>query len=162
MKINSSLDSPKSSSEQDRLPTWRNYELTDSGVMIQKNVRMFIHRKRYRTVRNAAMTIQRYTRGLVSRRRVHLMRQTAAAIKIQACMRGWLKKVRYQRLKYTMIRLQSCARGNWARQRFEHMPRIRACIIIQRHVRNTSGLLSKVLSSPCKAWSGASWLGGGG
>ncbi|XP_068247179.1 unconventional myosin-Va isoform X6 [Palaemon carinicauda] len=105
------------------------------GVMIQKNVRMFIHRKRYRTVRNAAMTIQRYTRGLMSRRRVHHMRQTAAAIKIQACMRGWLKRVRYQRLKYTIIRLQSCARGNWARQRFEHMRRVRACIVIQKHVR---------------------------
>ncbi|XP_068219844.1 unconventional myosin-Vb-like [Palaemon carinicauda] len=130
MKINSSLDAPKSSSEQDRLPTWRNDELTDSGVMIQKNVRTFIHRKRYRTVRNAAMTIQRYTRGLMSRRRVHHMRQTAAAIKIQACMRGWLKKVRYQRFKYTIIRLQSCARGNWARQRFEHVPRVRAASIL--------------------------------
>ena len=40
------------------------------GVMIQKNVRMFIHRKRYRTMRNAAMTIQRYSRGLVARRLV--------------------------------------------------------------------------------------------
>ncbi|XP_068219756.1 unconventional myosin-Va-like [Palaemon carinicauda] len=47
-------------------------------------------------------------------------------------MRGWLKKVRYQRLK---IRFQSCARGNWARQRFEHMPRVRACIVIQKHMR---------------------------
>ncbi|XP_064089010.1 unconventional myosin-Va-like isoform X3 [Macrobrachium nipponense] len=105
------------------------------GVMIQKNVRMFIVRKRYRTMRSAALTIQRYSRGMVARRRVHHMRQTAAAIKIQACMRGWLKRVRYQRLKYTVIRLQSRARGTWARQRFEHMRRVRACIVIQKHIR---------------------------
>ncbi|KAK7077772.1 Unconventional myosin-Va, partial [Halocaridina rubra] len=105
------------------------------GVMIQKNVRMFIQRKRYRTIRMATMTIQKFSRGLMARRRVHHMRRTAAAIKIQACVRGWLKRIRYQRLKYTVIRIQSRARGTWARQRYEHMRRVRAAIVIQKYTR---------------------------
>lgn len=42
--------------------------LSACGVMIQKNVRMFIHKNRYRTMRRAAITIQRFARGMASRR----------------------------------------------------------------------------------------------
>nr|XP_053650160.1 unconventional myosin-Va-like isoform X2 [Cherax quadricarinatus] len=109
--------------------------LSACGVMIQKHVRMFLHRNRFRTMKKAAITIQRYSRGTAARRRVHHMRQTAAAIKIQACVRGWIKRVQYRRLVYTVTRLQAHARGAWARQRYEHMRRVRAAIIIQKYVR---------------------------
>nr|XP_045614507.1 unconventional myosin-Va-like isoform X4 [Procambarus clarkii] len=109
--------------------------LSACGVMIQKHVRMFIHRNRFRTMRKAAITIQRYSRGTAARRRVHHMRQTAAAIKIQACVRGWVKWVQYRRLVYTITRLQAHARGAFARQRYEHMRRVKAAIVIQKYVR---------------------------
>ncbi|KAK4298029.1 hypothetical protein Pmani_029591 [Petrolisthes manimaculis] len=109
--------------------------LSACGVMIQKNVRMFIHKNRYHTKRRSAITIQRYARGMASRRRVQHMRETAAAIKIQACARGWVKRVQYRRLVHIVTQLQAHARGGWARQRFQHMRRVRAAIVIQKNVR---------------------------
>ncbi|XP_042231898.1 unconventional myosin-Va-like isoform X3 [Homarus americanus] len=110
--------------------------LSACGVMIQKHVRMFLHRNRFRTMRKAAVTIQRYSRGTAARRRVHHMRQTAAAIRIQACVRGWVKFVQYRRLVYTITQLQAHARGAWARKRYEHMRRVRAAIVIQKNIRS--------------------------
>ncbi|XP_071515653.1 unconventional myosin-Va isoform X4 [Panulirus ornatus] len=109
--------------------------LSACGVMIQKHVRMYLHRNRFRTMRKAAIVIQKYSRGMAARRQAHFMRQTAAAIKIQACVRGWVKRVQYRRLVYTVTQLQAYARGKWARQRFEHMRRVRAAIVIQKNVR---------------------------
>ncbi|XP_069970718.1 unconventional myosin-Va-like isoform X8 [Penaeus vannamei] len=109
--------------------------LSACGVMIQKHVRMFLHRNRYRTMRKAAVTIQKYTRGLKARRHVHHIRRTAAAIKIQAAIRGWVKRVQYKRLVYTVTQLQAHARGAWAREKYQHMRRVRAAIIIQKNVR---------------------------
>ncbi|XP_063875803.1 unconventional myosin-Va-like isoform X5 [Scylla paramamosain] len=109
--------------------------LSACGIMIQKHVRMYIHRNRFRTMRNSAIIIQKYARGMAARRLAHHMRQTAAAIKIQACVRGWVKRVQYRRLVYTITHLQAHARGCWARQRYQHMRRDRAAIVIQKHVR---------------------------
>ncbi|XP_045101361.1 unconventional myosin-Va-like isoform X4 [Portunus trituberculatus] len=109
--------------------------LSACGIMIQKNVRMYIHRNRFRRMRNSAIVIQKYARGMASRRLAHHMRQTAAAIKIQACVRGWVKRVQYRRLVYTITRLQAHARGCWARQKYQHMRRDRAAIVIQKNVR---------------------------
>ncbi|XP_050723307.1 unconventional myosin-Va-like isoform X3 [Eriocheir sinensis] len=109
--------------------------LSACGIMIQKHVRMYLHRNRFRTMRRAAITIQKYARGMAARRRAQHMRETAAAIKIQACARGWIKRVQYRRLVYIVTQLQAHARGAAARQRYEHMRRVRAAIIIQKTVR---------------------------
>lgn len=42
--------------------------LSACGVMIQKHVRMYLHRNRFRTMRKAAITIQKYARGMAARR----------------------------------------------------------------------------------------------
>ncbi|KAL7645004.1 UNVERIFIED_CONTAM: hypothetical protein RMT77_004828 [Armadillidium vulgare] len=104
-------------------------------IMIQKHVRGFLYKNKYRTMRKAALTIQKYTRGLIARRQVHHMRRVSAAIKIQKCVRGWVKRVQYKRLLYTVIRIQALARGIFARIIFEHMKKTRAAIVIQKNIR---------------------------
>ncbi|KAG0715622.1 Unconventional myosin-Vb [Chionoecetes opilio] len=104
--------------------------LSACGIMIQKHVRMYLHRNRFRTMRRGAITIQKYSRGMAARRLAHHKRQTAAAIKMQACVRGWVRRVQYRRLVYTVTQLQAHARGCWARQRLTHTRRVRAVSVL--------------------------------
>lgn len=113
----------------------RSDRLSACGVMIQKFVRGFIHRKRYARIRKAAFTIQCYTRGFMARRRVYHIRRRAAAIKIQACVRGWVKYVQYKRLVYTITQLQAHIRGAQARQRYVNTRRLNAAVVIQKNMR---------------------------
>ena len=48
----------------------RGDRLRACGIMIQKHVRGWLLRKRYRTVRGATCTLQRWVRGFLARRSV--------------------------------------------------------------------------------------------
>ncbi|CAL4082348.1 unnamed protein product, partial [Meganyctiphanes norvegica] len=113
----------------------RSDRLSACGVMIQKFVRGFIHRKRYARILNATRTIQCFTRGFMARRKVFHIRRRAAAIKIQARVRGWVKHVQYKRLVYTITQLQAHVRGGQARLRYLAKCKLNATIIIQKNVR---------------------------
>ncbi|XP_037069496.1 LOW QUALITY PROTEIN: unconventional myosin-Vb-like [Pollicipes pollicipes] len=118
----------------------RGDRLRACGIMIQKHVRGWLLRKRYRTVRGATCTLQRWVRGFLARRRTRHMRRTRAAVLLQSQTRGLLARRRHQRLRRLAVGLQARARGLWARQRYQQMRRERAAITIQRHAR---GLLAR-------------------
>jgi len=58
----------------------RSDKLRACGVMIQKNVRMWLYRKRYQRTVAATRTLQRVVRGFLARRRTRGMRREAAAV----------------------------------------------------------------------------------
>ncbi|XP_015117922.1 unconventional myosin-Va isoform X2 [Diachasma alloeum] len=107
----------------------------DACVMIQKIVRGFIHRNRYRKIRRSVLGLQRQARGCLARKKAQGIRRERAAIKIQKTIRGWLARSRYQRLKRTIIKLQTYARGLLARRKYQGMKDNAAALLIQRLVR---------------------------
>ncbi len=113
----------------------RSERLRDCGIMIQKHVKGWLYRKRYREIQAANMVVQKWVRGFLARRRVRRMRRTAAAITLQKHVRGWLQRVQHRRLRATTIRLQARIRGYLARQKHKDIVYHTKAIIIQRNVR---------------------------
>ena len=113
----------------------RSERLRYCGVMIQKNVKGWLYRKRYIRIYNATTTIQRFARGFVARRQVHHKRRTKAAITLQKSIRGWVKRKQYQELRERTIRLQTQIRAFMARRRYAELVRGAKAVVIQSHIR---------------------------
>ncbi|KAG8180741.1 hypothetical protein JTE90_004696 [Oedothorax gibbosus] len=110
-------------------------KLRACAVAVQKNVRGWLHRKRYLQMRRTALLLQKHGRALLARRHTLFLRRTRAAIKIQKTVRMFVQRRRYQRTCRTVLQLQAHARGTWARQRFQLMRKNAAATTIQKHVR---------------------------
>ncbi|KAK7862317.1 hypothetical protein R5R35_014678 [Gryllus longicercus] len=104
-------------------------------IIIQKQVRAFVCRKRYLRIKRSVALLQRYGRGLLARRQAQYLRQTAAAITLQRHVRGWLYRVRYHKLRSVAVGLQRHGRGLLARRRYHLMKLNHSAIVIQRHIR---------------------------
>ena len=113
----------------------RSDKLRACGIMIQKNVKMWLYRKKYLRQLCAARTMQRWVRGHLARQRVTGLRRNKAAVKVQAAVRGWLEVRRYQRLRRLAIGLQSQIRAWRARREFGELKRNQAAIVIQTCAR---------------------------
>merc|ERR1719336_1678895 len=113
----------------------RSDKLRACGVMIQKNVRMWLYRKKYQRTQGATRVIQRWVRGFMARRRVRTLRREAAAVKLQSRVRGFLELRKYSRLRRLAVGLQAQVRGWQARKQFQEMKREKAATIIQARVR---------------------------
>jgi len=113
----------------------RSDKLSFCGIMIQKHVKGWLYRKKYRATQNSVSTIQRYVRGFLARRRVRSMRRKSAAIKLQAAIRGFIQFTKFQRLRSQTIRLQAHIRAYRARQEYTQLKEKKAAIIIQKHVK---------------------------
>ena len=113
----------------------RSERLRDCGIMIQKHVKGWLYRKRYRKTQDATLTLQRWARGFVARRKVRHMKRTKAVITIQRYVRGSVKRVQHQRLRSLAVSLQARIRGKLARRRHQELQREAKAIIIQKNVR---------------------------
>jgi len=113
----------------------RSDKLKACGIMIQKNVKMWLYRKKYLTILKSVRLMQRWVRGHLARQQCREMRRNKAAVRLQACVRGWLQRTKYQRLKQLTIGLQSQIRAWRARKEFTVMKQNRAAIILQKTVR---------------------------
>ncbi|KAI8826621.1 P-loop containing nucleoside triphosphate hydrolase protein [Fimicolochytrium jonesii] len=107
-------------------------------IMIQKNVRAAIYRRKYLRMRAAAITIQKHTRGHLARKQYKDMRETRAAIKIQKNVRAWLARKRFNRFRDAAIKIQSTYRMARAQSEAKALRSLRAAIIIQRVYRGYS------------------------
>nr|CAD7573118.1 unnamed protein product [Timema californicum] len=110
-------------------------KLKQCCIIIQKQIRMFICRKRYLRMLQSIKSLQRHARGFLARRRVYHMRQKRAAITIQRHVRGWLKRVQFTRTRRCIQGIQKHARGMLARRRYKAMLYNHKATIIQKHVR---------------------------
>ncbi|XP_067003336.2 unconventional myosin-Va [Anabrus simplex] len=110
-------------------------KLKECCIIIQKQVRAFICRKKYLRIQRATRCIQRYVRGYLARRRVYHIRRRKAAVTIQKYVRGWVKYSQYQRSKRCIVALQARGRGVLARRRYLQMRYNHNATIIQKYVR---------------------------
>eukprot|EP00092_Neocalanus_flemingeri_P009668 GFUD01010409.1.p1 GENE.GFUD01010409.1~~GFUD01010409.1.p1 ORF type:complete len:1838 (+),score=622.26 GFUD01010409.1:290-5803(+) len=113
----------------------RSDRLKACGIMIQKNVKMLLYRKKYLRIQAATGTIQRWVRGHTARRKVTDIRRNRAAVKMQAVVRGWLQLKRYQKMRKLAIGLQAQIRAWRARREYGEMRRNKAALTIQTRVR---------------------------
>lgn len=107
----------------------------DACIVIQKAVRGFLCRKRYRKMLKSILGIQRYARGYIARKKAENIRCNRAAIKIQTRVRGWIKRTQYLRLKRTALGIQAHGRGLIARKKYQLMRDNAAAILVQRIAR---------------------------
>ena len=113
----------------------RSERLRYCGIMIQKHVKGWLYRNRYKRMYAATKTVQRFVRGFLARRQVQHKRKTKAAITLQKNARGWVKRKQYQELRERTIRLQTQIRGYLARLRHAELVRTAKAIIIQASLR---------------------------
>ncbi|XP_074661653.1 unconventional myosin-Va-like [Tubulanus polymorphus] len=114
-------------------------KLRTCGVMIQKHVRGWLQRRRYRKILKTVYLVQRYGRGLLARRKAKRLRETAAAIKIQSCYRGYRQWKRYERIRAAVLTIQSYARGMAGRHRYMQARYDAKATVIQTRVRGWLG-----------------------
>jgi len=113
----------------------RSDKLKYCGILIQKHVKGWLYRKKYKSIQHSTGTIQRYVRGFLARRKTTHIRRTRAAVKIQAAARGFIQIRRYQKLRRLAIQLQAHIRAYRARQVFAALREKKAATIIQKIAR---------------------------
>ncbi|XP_045475987.1 unconventional myosin-XV isoform X2 [Harmonia axyridis] len=82
---------------QQQLELKRTDCVKDSAVVLQKYIRGFIARRKYRRLRRSAITIQKHWKGYQQRNRYYKMK--AGIVKAQALVRGRLERRRYKQRK---------------------------------------------------------------
>uniref|UniRef100_A0A670ZPJ9 Myosin VB n=1 Tax=Pseudonaja textilis TaxID=8673 RepID=A0A670ZPJ9_PSETE len=104
-------------------------------IMIQKTVRGWMQRRKYRKTREAALIIQRFTRGYLARRLADHLRKTRAAIIFQKQYRMLRIRRAYQAIRQAAITIQSFTRGMFVRKNYQKILMEYKAIILQKHTR---------------------------
>ncbi|KAG8131257.1 putative MYO5B variant protein, partial [Naja naja] len=104
-------------------------------IMIQKTVRGWMQRRKYRKTREAALIIQRFTRGYLARRLADHLRKTRAAIIFQKQYRMLRIRRAYQAIRQAAIVIQSFTRGMFVRKNYQKILMEYKAIILQKHTR---------------------------
>ncbi|XP_068131561.1 unconventional myosin-Vc isoform X3 [Hyperolius riggenbachi] len=116
----------------------RSDKLRNACVMIQKNIRGWVQRKKFLHARNAAIVIQQYFRGQRSVRQAitaTAIKHTWAAIIIQKYCRGFLVRRIYQLILVAAVTIQAFTRGYLARKRFKKIREEHKALILQKYAR---------------------------
>ncbi|KAJ8311363.1 hypothetical protein KUTeg_010718 [Tegillarca granosa] len=114
----------------------RSEKLKACGVMIQKHVRGWLARRRYRKLLKSVWLVQKHARGLLARRRAQLLRETYAATKIQKTWRCFKARQNYRSVRSAAIRIQAHLRGWLGRRLFQKELHEHRAIVIQKMVRS--------------------------
>ncbi|XP_027903170.1 myosin-15-like isoform X2 [Vigna unguiculata] len=109
--------------------------LDNAAKCIQRQLRMFIARRDFISIRAATLSLQACCRGCISRKIYASKRETAAAISIQKYTRMCLMRHAYVKLGYCAIIVQSNVRGFTTRQRFLHRKEHKAATYVQAYWR---------------------------
>lgn len=109
----------------------RDRVLTRNIVVLQKNIRGWVYRRRYQRMRTAAMIIQKYWSGWAQRRRY--LRMRVGYMRLQALIRSRVLSHRFRHLRGHIVSLQARARGKLVREAY--VKKMNAILKIQSHVR---------------------------
>ncbi|XVE70833.1 hypothetical protein DITRI_Ditri10aG0102000 [Diplodiscus trichospermus] len=114
----------------------RRAEVLDTAAKrIQRRLRTFIARKKFISVRVAAIALQSYCRGCLARKMFAARREAAAAVYLQKYVRRWLFRCAYLKLITATVIIQSNIRGFSTRQSFLNGKKHRAAAVIQAYWR---------------------------
>ncbi|XP_068849767.1 unconventional myosin-Vb [Capricornis sumatraensis] len=104
-------------------------------IMIQKTVRGWLQKQKYRRLKGAALTLQRHCRGHLARRLAKHLRRTRAAVVLQKQFRMQRARRAYQRVCRAAIVIQAFARGMFVRRIYHQVLREHKATVIQKHAR---------------------------
>ncbi|KAL7980037.1 hypothetical protein Chor_001305, partial [Crotalus horridus] len=99
----------------------RSDRLRQACIMVQKNIRGWLQRKKFLRIRQAAVIIQQYFRGQRTVRKAitaRALKETWAAIVIQKYSRGYLVRRLCQLIRVAALTIQAFARGFLARKKY--------------------------------------------
>ncbi|XP_074593590.1 unconventional myosin-Va-like isoform X2 [Brevipalpus obovatus] len=113
----------------------RTERLRECATILQRNMRMWICRRRYLKLKQATLRLQCLGRGLLARKQYLLLKQTKAAIKIQSKWRAWSAKTKYVQMRRSALLMQKYGRGLIARREFLGLRQNLAAIVIQKNIR---------------------------
>lgn len=109
--------------------------LGNAAKIIQRQMRTYIARKEYISIRKAAIQLQACWRGLSACKQFEQLRREAAAVKIQKYFRSFVARKSYLTLRVSTVILQTGLRAMTARDEFRHRKQTKAAIFIQAHYR---------------------------
>ncbi|XP_060116286.1 unconventional myosin-Vc isoform X1 [Heteronotia binoei] len=116
----------------------RSDKLRQACIVIQKNIRGWLQRKKFLHIRQAAITIQQYFRGQRAVRQVitaRALKETWAAIVIQKHCRGYLVRRLCQLIRVAALTIQAFVRGFLARKKYRKMLEEHKAVILQKYAR---------------------------
>ncbi|KAK6239101.1 hypothetical protein QUC31_004570 [Theobroma cacao] len=114
--------------------------LGESAMVVQKQIRSHLSRKRYVCMRKASMHIQTAWRGKLARELYKDMKNEAAAVQIQKTFRRQVARRNYIDAKSSAIVLQTGLRAMVARNELRYKAQNKAAVIIQAYWRRHSAL----------------------
>ncbi|XP_071741692.1 myosin-17-like [Rutidosis leptorrhynchoides] len=109
--------------------------LGNAAKIIQRQMRTYIARKEYISIRKAAIQLQACWRGLSACKQFEQLKREAAALKIQTGFRCFVATKSYLILRVSAITLQTGLRAMTARDEFRYRKQTKAAICIQAHYR---------------------------
>ncbi|XP_022715197.1 myosin-17-like isoform X3 [Durio zibethinus] len=109
--------------------------LGNAARTIQRQIRTYIARKEFISLRGAAINLQSYLRGNMARKIYEELRREAGALKIQKNFRRHIDRKSYLTMRKSAIILQTGLRTMTARNEFRFRKQTKAAIIIQAHWR---------------------------
>lgn len=109
--------------------------LGNAARTIQRQIRTYIARKEFISLRKAAIQMQSYWRGRMACKLYEQLRREAAALKIQKNFRRYIARKSYLTVRSSAITLQTGLRAMTARNEFRFRKQTKAAIIIQAHWR---------------------------
>ncbi|KAJ6664118.1 hypothetical protein lerEdw1_008333 [Lerista edwardsae] len=116
----------------------RSDKLRQACIMIQKNIRGWLQRKKFLHIRQAAVIIQQYFRGQRTVRHAitaAALKEAWAAIIIQKHCRGYLVRRICQLIRVAALTIQAFTRGFLARKRYRKMLEEHKAVILQKYAR---------------------------
>lgn len=105
------------------------------SIMVQKQVRTFLCKRRFNKIRRSIFLLQVYGRGYLARLAFQERRRKFAAIRIQAYFRGYQCRKIFQQKKLAAIVVQRYARKALAQKLFRQLVEDYRATIIQTKVR---------------------------
>ncbi|KAF7241516.1 Unconventional myosin-Vc [Varanus komodoensis] len=116
----------------------RSDKLRQACIVIQKNIRGWLQRKKFLQVRQAAIIIQQYFRGQRTVRKAvtaTALKEAWAAITIQKYCRGYLVRKLCQLIRVAALTIQAFARGFLARRKYRKMLEEHKALVLQKYAR---------------------------
>ncbi|XP_062998574.1 unconventional myosin-Vc [Elgaria multicarinata webbii] len=116
----------------------RSDKLRQACIVIQKNIRGWLQRKKFLCIRKAAVTIQQYFRGQRTVRKAitaTALKEAWAAIMIQKYCRGYLVRRLCQLIRVAALTIQAFTRGFLARKKYRKMLEEQKALVLQKYAR---------------------------
>lgn len=124
------------------LESLRTARLNQCAIMIQKNLRRKLYRRRYLEARASIIAFQSSARAHTARTRAQEIREIKAATTIQSAWRGQKQRKEFHRVRQSVILVQAVARGHTCRRIIQETRLGNAARTIQRAWRSWRQLRS--------------------